>query len=124
MLGVMNGTDLPTINVYGSSGEPARERPGVYAYPRDLALVESMMAEVEPDRAGIAEVLLEQGFQLKPDAALVPVYSHRSLVCGADLMDGPVLSIVGTDAIVYAGSLIEYLQTEFLGGDQLRNLAE
>ena len=113
MLGVMNGTDLPTINVYGFNGEPARERPGVYAYPRDLALVRSMIADMEPGRAEIAKALMEQGFYLDQSARLVPVYAHRFLLCGADAWDGPVLSISGTDAIVYGRNLIEYLQTEF-----------
>lgn len=122
MLSVMNGTDLPTINLYGSSGEPACERPGVYAYPRDLVLVRSMMERVEADRAGIAQALMEQGFYLDLSAGLVPVYSHRFLVCGVDASDGPVLSIAGTDAIVYGGTLIEYLQAEFYPHDSLREI--
>lgn len=71
------------------------------------------MEYVREDRAGITEVLLEQGFRLEPDAGLVPVYSHRFLVCGADPLDGPVLSIQGTDAIVYGRTLAEYLHSEF-----------
>lgn len=113
MLSVMNGTDLPTINLYGSRGHPAREGVGVYAYPRDLELVRERMEYVREDRAGITEVLLEQGFRLEPAAGLVPVYSHRFLVCGADPLDGPVLSIQGTDAIVYGRTLAEYLRSEF-----------
>lgn len=113
MLSVMNGTDLPTINVYGSSGHPPSERPGVHAYPRDLALVQSMIADLREDRAEIADVLREQGFHLAPDASLVPVNSHRFLVCGSDPDEGAVLSIMGTDAIVYVRGLAEYLCTEF-----------
>jgi hypothetical protein len=104
LLGAMNGTD----------------QPGVYAYPRDLAAVRQMMSYVAADREGIAEVLADQEFRLEPDAALVPIYSHRYLVCREDAVDGPVLSIVGTDAIVYGGSLVEYLQAELYSADQLR----
>jgi hypothetical protein len=75
------------------------------------------MADAREDRDGIAQVLLEQGFHLPVDAGLVPVYSHRFLVCGADPLDGAVLSIVGTDAIVYGGTLLEYLCSEFPGAD-------
>lgn len=44
MLSVMNGTDLPAINVYGSSGHPVAHAPAVYAYPRDLARVRELIA--------------------------------------------------------------------------------
>ncbi len=114
MLSVMNGTDLPAINFFGSSGHPVRECAGVYAYPRNLALVRSMIADVQPDRTEIEDVLAEQGFRLEPGDGLVPIYSHRFLVCGADPLDSPVLSIQGTDAIVYGRSLAEYLGAEFL----------
>jgi hypothetical protein len=113
MLSVMNGTDLPAINVYGSSGHAVCEGVAVYAYPRDLGVVREWMGYAREDRDGIAEVLLDQGFHLEPEAGLVPVYSHRFLVCAADALDGAVLSIVGTDAIVYGRTLVEYLHSEF-----------
>lgn len=48
---------------------------------------------------------------------LVPVFQHRYVVCSSNLDDSVVLSIVvhDTDAIVYAHSLKEYLEKEFLG---------
>jgi len=47
---------------------------------------------------------------------LVPVFAHRYVVCSSNLDDSVVLSIVvhDTDAIVYANSLREYLEEEFL----------
>lgn len=114
MLSVMNGTDQPTLNIYGSSGHEPREWVGVYAYPRDLEIVRQYIGYVEEERGQVAEVLAEQDFRLEPDAGLVPIYAHRYLVCGADALDGPVLSIYGTDAIVYGPDLLAYLRTEFL----------
>lgn len=38
MLGAINGTDLPTLNLYGNTQAP-RESVGVYSYPRHLHLV-------------------------------------------------------------------------------------
>jgi hypothetical protein len=35
-LQAMNGTDLPTLNVYGYCGELPRNSVGVYSYPRDV----------------------------------------------------------------------------------------
>lgn len=114
MLTLMNGTDLPTINIYGSSGIAPEEWVGVYAYPRDLALVREWIASVHADRPELTNVLAAQGFTLPPDAGLVPVYGHRFLVCDAGRPDGPVLSIHGTDAIMYGPDLLAYLRTELL----------
>ena len=114
MLCLMNGTDLPTINIYGSSGEPQRTSVGVYSYPRDLSIVQELRRETEQGRDEITAELLDQGFELEPNANLVPIFSHRYIVCGADPGKSVVLSIVGTDAIVYGNSLRTYLQAEFL----------
>lgn len=41
MLRVMNGTDIPTLNVYGMGGEPRRTSVGAYSFPRDLSFVKN-----------------------------------------------------------------------------------
>jgi hypothetical protein len=46
----MNGTDLPTRNIYGNSGEPTRHWVGVYSYPRDVELVRQCISEVSEFR--------------------------------------------------------------------------
>jgi len=114
MLRFMNGTDLPTVNVYGSSGEPQRESVGVYSYPRDLSIVQDKIRETDKDRSEIETVLREQGFNLEPTDSLVPIYAHRYIICGLDIYKSVVLSIMGTDAIIYGDSLRTYLQNEFL----------
>lgn len=117
MLRVMNGTDLPALNVYGSNGEPHRTRVGVYSYPRDLPVVLELRKDAEKDRVEIAASLLSQGFTLDPAASLVPVYTHHYIVCiSADPASSVVVSIMAAEAIVYAGSLRSYLQLEFLRG--------
>lgn len=113
MLSVMNGTDLPTVNVYGSSGHEPREWVGVYAWPRDLHIVRDYADAVRKERAEITDTLADGGFRLEEDAGLMPVFAHRFLVC-ADPLDGPVLSIYGTDAIVYGPDLLSYLRAELL----------
>lgn len=114
-LTAMNGTDLPTLNIYGYCGEPPREWVGVYSYPRDIKIVKELIERIRGSRGEITESLAEQGYDLPPDAGLVPVYSHRYLVC-ADFKSSVVLSIVvnDTDAIVYGQSLADYLEREFL----------
>jgi len=115
-LRAMNGTDLPTLNVYASCGEPPREWVGVYSYPRDLEIVRRLSEEVSRDRVGLTKTMAEEGFALQPTAALVPIYGRRHLVCARSLDSSVVLSIDGSDdAIVYGNSLKEYLEREFLG---------
>ena len=112
----MNGTDLATLNVYGSCGEPPLESVGVYSYPRDIETVKARIEHIGASRAEIAADLAGQGFELPAEASLVPVFIHRYLVCTSDLNSSVVLSIVAnaTDAIVYGNSLREYLENEFL----------
>jgi SMI1 / KNR4 family (SUKH-1) len=115
-LQVMNGTDIPTLNVYGYSGEPHRKSVGVYSYPRDLQIVEQCIEDVHESRSEIAADLREQGFELPPQAGLVPIFGHRYVVCASNPDCNFVLSIVvnDVDAIVYGNSLQEYLEREFL----------
>jgi hypothetical protein len=112
----MNGTDLATLNVYGSSGEQYRESVGVYAYPRDLEIVKGRIEHIRTSRMKIAADLAGQGFELSAEASLVPICSHRFVVCTSNLDSSVVLSIVvnSIDAIVYGNSLREYLEKEFL----------
>jgi hypothetical protein len=116
LLREMNGTDLATLNVYGSTGHPHREWVGIYSFPRDIEIVKSLIERLRLHRLGIARDLAEQGFELLTEADLVPIYSHRYLVCVPNAEDSVVLSIVveDTDAIVYGKSLREYLEREFL----------
>jgi hypothetical protein len=113
----VNGTDLPTRNIYGSDGTPAREGVGVYSFPRDLALVRRLTRDIDGRRAEIASTLALQGSELAADAKLVPIYGDRYVVCSANPTQSVVLSIVvdAVDAVVYGDSLQEYLEREFLG---------
>jgi hypothetical protein len=113
-LSIMNGTDLPTLNIYGSSGIRPREGIGVYSFPRDVDEIQSRIARAKKDRDGIAQELTDQGFDLPATAGLIPIYAHRYLVSTFDPNSSVVLSIDGTDAIVYGNSLREYLEREFL----------
>jgi hypothetical protein len=112
---VMNGTDLPTLNIYGGSGYPKRESVGVYVYPRDLEVVRKLILDANENRGTLRATLTNEGFDLVPTSKLMPIYAHRYVVCdGAE--SSAVLSIWDAkDAIVYGNSLQEYLEREFLG---------
>lgn len=49
----MNGTDLPTLNVYASSVPPGQS-PGVYSYPRDVEVVKRLIEVVQENRDDVA----------------------------------------------------------------------
>ena len=65
----MNGTDLPTLNVYAHCGEP-RQGVGVYSYPRDLEVIRRLIDDVSKERTEITNTIAEKGFALHPTAAL------------------------------------------------------
>jgi len=114
-LRALNGTDLPTLNIYGYCGEPPRQSVGVYSYPRDVKVVKHLIEEMREDQNALTTTMAEQGFDLPVETKLVPIYGHRYLVCTPDLDSSVVLSIDGgDDAIVYGNSLEEYLEREFL----------
>jgi len=112
----MNGTDLPTVNIYASCGAPHQQSVGVYSYPRDIDLVRDRIHLVLEHRAAVASDLASQGFHLGENANLVPIYGHRYVVSTPDPSSSVVLSVVvnEVDAIVYGDSLQEYLVKEFL----------
>jgi hypothetical protein len=115
-LRTMNGTDLATLNIYGSSGEPSRESVGVYSFPRDLERVKRCIAEAGENHEVLIATLRKEGFELSRTAKLIPIYAHRFLVCDEDRDKSAVLSIWDSeDAIVYGMELQEYLEREFLG---------
>lgn len=84
-LRAMNGTDMATVNVYGSCGEPHRESVGVYCYPTDIEVVKQRIEHISSSRAEITADLAEQGFGLPRDANLVRVFAHRYMVCSSNL---------------------------------------
>lgn len=116
-LRAMNGTDLPTLNVYGSSGIGPRQSVGVYSYPRDVEVVKQLIGIVQVNREEITLDLASQGFHLPAHAGLVPICGQRYVVCTRKLNTSVVLSIVvnDVDAVVYANSLGEYLRKDFMG---------
>jgi hypothetical protein len=107
----MNGTDLPTINIYGNCGEPPRTSVGVYSFPRDIEMIQRRMEDVSKNQTEIVADLAEQGFNLSSSAHLLPVFAHRYVICTSEPDTSVVLSIVAheVDAIVCADSLQAYL---------------
>ena len=73
------------------------------------------MKHVETSRDELVATKAEQGFALAPEDSLLPIFSHRYLVCAPNPASSVVLSIADeTDAIAFGKSLEEYLKREFL----------
>lgn len=108
----MNGTDLHTVNVYGESGEPYAYSVGYYSYPRDIKVVKDMITWIL-EKYKISEEDLEN----LEIPHILPIVSHRFLV--ADRCDtNPVLSMYGTDTILYADSLQSFLVGDIFSNHQ------
>ncbi len=114
-LRVMNGTDIPCIDVRGSGGEEVRFGPGFYSFPRDIELIQKLIQFIHKDVAQLSETLREENYELSTDAKLIPLFAHRYIVCTSDPKQSVVLSIWDSlDAIVYGENLEDYLQRELL----------
>lgn len=99
----MNGTDQPTINVYGQCGEPYRYASGYYSYPRDLDAVKGKIRWIHDDFGVTTQFIDENKIP-----RIMPIVSHKFLV--VDRCTGnPVLSMYGRDSIFYAQSLESFL---------------
>ena len=86
----------------------------LYAYPRDPRRVKDLMRAWPEDGPGIRAALAGQGVDVPASAVCVPLYGHHGVLCAGDPRRGTVLSISGTDAIVYGEDLRRYLEAEFL----------
>jgi hypothetical protein len=113
LLGFINGTDRPTVNIYGNDGSPHQTSVGVYTYPRDLELVKSRIEVLNENWKNIRTLLSEVALT-HAGGDLFPFFIHRFVVCGAGYPGCPVISVHGRDAILYCESLRDYLEKEFL----------
>lgn len=102
----MNGTDLPTVNVYGCSGTRHTYGPGFYSYPDDLPQLRATVKWIY-DEFGLTDKEVED----RQIPHIMPIILHRCLI--VDRCAGnPVLSIYGQDVIPWAPSLKEFLLRE------------
>ncbi len=105
-LRVMNGTGMDTINIYGRCGEPPRNAPGFYAYPKDLAKVREMIQWIY-DEGQITPAQVEA----ETIPHIMPIIGHRFLVVDR-CPTNPMLSMHGDDIIVYSHNLMNFLVDE------------
>ena len=112
MLGVCNGFDRDSMDMQGGEG-PIRFRRSFYKYPDDFSKVAWLLEDTRCHRASVDAALKEEGFDPDKVTGFIPIYSHRALVAFKDQSLSPVLSIWGSDVIVYERDLQSYFQKEF-----------
>lgn len=106
-LSIMNGTDKPTINIYGKSKNNPKYSTQFYSYPRDIELVKKMIHDVYNSFDVNNKLLLQNDI-----SRIFPIFSHRFM-----MIDSPhheILSIYYEDGIYWASSLEKLLENEIL----------
>ena len=112
MLRTFNGFDRDCVDVRGGE-EPSRHRRSFYKYPDDLLSQTWLLEDLETHRAIVNAVLEGEGFDSADVVGFIPIYGHRALVAFTDPTLSPVLSVVGSDAIIYGQDLQSYFRHEF-----------
>jgi hypothetical protein len=102
-LSCMNGTNQPTVNLFGDSGQSYVNGPGYYSYPQDIDAMRDLIRWIH------------ESFKLTPALVetrqiphIVPLVNHRFLIMDR-CQTNPVLSMYGSDVIIYASSLPSFL---------------
>jgi len=85
-----------------------------YQYPEDMDKVKFSLDNIAEFRGDVDHALRCEGYQPHDVIGFIPLYMHRVLAVFPDPSLSPVLSIFGNDVIVYAHSLNDYMQQEFI----------
>ncbi|MGB1248433.1 MAG: SMI1/KNR4 family protein [Chitinophagales bacterium] len=108
MLKAFNGFETLQISIDPDRKNPNEINRECYKYPIDLEKTKWLITEVEENIEYIKKCLNDSGFDSSEIEGFVPLYAHRVLVILKDKTKSPVLSIWGSDIIIYGKSLIEY----------------
>ena len=111
-LSVMNGTDRPTINIFGKSKSIPKYSTQFYSYPRDIKLVKKMIDDVYSSFDVNNEYLLRNRI-----SRIFPIFSHRFIMI--DSSHHEIISIYYEDGIYWESSLEKLLENEILGVNKI-----
>ncbi len=108
MLKSINGFETLQISIDPDGNIPDEFERRCYQYPIDLKNIKWLMEEIDDYKEVIKECLSQSYFNSTEIEGFIPLYGHRVLVVLKDKTKSPVLSIWGSDIIIYGKSLIEY----------------
>ena len=109
---MMNGVDLPAINIYGSSGEAPAYSHNFYAYPQDVSAIKAKIHWIYTANATSEEALAQRGL-----SRIFPIFGHRFVL--VDHPDEPILSMYGDDIIYWTHNISSLLATAIFKGQAL-----
>lgn len=98
----INGTDKPAINVYGYS-ETVAYAPAFYSFPRDLDIVKDRIRWIYEEFKVNEKIVSRDRIP-----HIIPIVGHRFLIA-ENCQNNPILSMQGTDSILYAPTLESFL---------------
>lgn len=108
----MNGVDLPTINIYGSSGSEPTYSNNFYSYPKDLEAIKEQINWIYKSNDITEDELIQKGI-----SRIFPVFGHRFVLVDTD--DELVLSMYGDDIIYWTDNISKLLAIEIFEGKEL-----
>ncbi|MDO5410317.1 MAG: hypothetical protein Q4F21_07665 [Lachnospiraceae bacterium] len=111
------------VNWLDDSDENVKKIRNRLGFPKRNVLKAVEIEEFWPAAWGIRPADEEKALQkaeeqLSQAAVLLPLYSHRFLVCADGISNPPVLSVYGGDIIYYGSCLENWLEIEFCGKSQ------
>ncbi len=106
---VMNGVNLPSINIHGNSGEKPTYSRNFYSYPEDLVQIKEQIQWIYKSNHVTSNELVKQGF-----SRIFPVFGHRFIL--VDDTNGLVLSMYGNDIIYWTDNISMLLANEIFEG--------
>jgi len=98
-----------------SKPEPGEYSSFVYQHPQDFESTDTkyLHQDCAEFRSVVHGVLAEHGFDPAGVEGFVPLYAHRALVVMKDKWLSPVISVWGSDIVLYGKDLLSYWQKEF-----------
>jgi hypothetical protein len=113
MLLIIGGLDTEEISIDPDGEDEVAFHNFFYQYPRDIDKVQYLLEDININIMFAEEALKESGFDVSNILGYIPIYSHRVLVVFKNKYLSPVISVWGSDIIVYGNDLKEYLKNDF-----------
>jgi hypothetical protein len=85
-----------------------------YQYPDDYEKSRWIINEIGENKFEAESILSEAGFNISKIVGYIPMHHHRVLVVFEDRYLSPVISVWGSDIIMFGNNLREYLKNELL----------
>jgi len=107
-------TNLISINLEDESDIEYSKDDFFYNYPNDYEKSRWIINEINENKFEAEKALTEEGFDVSKIIGFIPMHHHRVLVVFENRYLSPVISVWGSDIIMFGNNLREYLKNELL----------